>query len=162
MAMTAVRGDAARKFRSSPAWKSLRARVVARARSVNAPCPTCSAAIIWDAPRWHPLGPSVDHLQPLKTLDLSTAEGRRAALDPANLRVLHVRCNSLKENWSRRRVNGSAAVPATGSAMVPVCNGRSCACAGLGSEPSDDCPFGGPPRWVPFTLGSNGWVQNAA
>jgi hypothetical protein len=132
--------------------------VVARARSVNAPCPTCGAAIIWDAPRWHPLGPSVDHLQPLKSLDLSTAEGRRAALDPANLRVLHVRCNSLKENRSRRHVNGSTAVSATRTAIVPVCNGRACACVGMGTEPADDCPIGGPPEWVVLTFGPNGWV----
>jgi hypothetical protein len=68
-----------------------------------------------------------------------------------------------REYGSRMRVtwrNGDSA-EAPPAAIVPVCVGRACSCISLGGEPADDCPKG-PPRWVTFNFGPNGWVPNAA
>lgn len=80
----------AAQFRSSPAWKRARARAIRGAVR----CELCGGMLVPGAmprTRW---SATVDHVVPLARLDLSTAEGRKAALDPENLRVAHYGCNS--------------------------------------------------------------------
>jgi hypothetical protein len=96
--------DAARLFRSSTAWKRVRLRVFAAAKRGKDPCAICGGALDWDAPRYHRNRPAVDHITPLRTIDLTTPEGRRLALDPTQLRIAHAGCNSARENASRARL----------------------------------------------------------
>jgi hypothetical protein len=88
------------QLRSSRAWKTVRARVLRHATG----CEICGRpfmAGVKPRTRW---APSVDHVRPLHEIDLSTAEGRRMALDPSLLRAVHLGCNS------RRGVIRAAAV----------------------------------------------------
>jgi 5-methylcytosine-specific restriction endonuclease McrA len=79
-----------RQFRSTIAWQNARARVVKYATH----CGLCGLPLVPDAPprtRW---STSVDHRTPLHALNLSTAEGRALAVNPANLVAAHYGCNS--------------------------------------------------------------------
>ena len=87
----------AAQFRSSPAWKRARARAIPGAVR----CELCGGMLVPGAmprTRW---STTVDHVVPLARLDLSTAEGRTAALDPENLRVAHCGCNSRRSAGHR-------------------------------------------------------------
>jgi 5-methylcytosine-specific restriction endonuclease McrA len=137
--VTKMSDDAqARRFRGSQAWKDARARVVAAANKDGAPCAICGRPIMWHLPKLHPLSATVDHIQPLKTIDLATAEGRRLAVDPTLLRIAHRGCNSAVENRSRGRNAPVVARPAPRTAVVPVCDGRACACEWIGGD-RDQC-----------------------
>lgn len=80
----------AAQFRGSAAWK--RARRIASLRATV--CAICGGAFRRDLGHLHPLAPSVDHVSELATLDLDTVVGREAAVDQANLRVVHFGCNA--------------------------------------------------------------------
>jgi 5-methylcytosine-specific restriction endonuclease McrA len=160
--------DPARQFRGTSAWKRARAAVMAKARRDGSPCALCGEPIAWNAPRLHPLGPTVDHRRPLKTIDLSTAAGRELAVDRTLLQIAHRRCNSARENNSRgrARVVVSPQPPAADaeldSRVLPVCNGRACTCAWMGDGvPRTDCPTG-PPAMVLYERTANGWVAARA
>ena len=88
----------AERFRGTAAWK--RARKLALKGATH--CALCNQELRFDVGPRHPLAPSVDHVTPLATLDLSTAAGRAVAVDQALLRVAHLGCNA-------RRGAGSAA-----------------------------------------------------
>ena len=78
-------------------WKRLRAQLIARAST----CAICGRWLDKDAPprtRWRP---TVDHIVPL-------ARGGDP-YDPGNLRVVHNRCNVIRENTSRR--GGQSGLP---------------------------------------------------
>jgi hypothetical protein len=85
--MPSRRGDP----RTSGEWKRLRARLVELAVS----CAACGAPLVKDGPARGALSPSVDHV-------VSLSRGG-APYDVGNLRVVHARCNTAKENRSRRR-----------------------------------------------------------
>jgi hypothetical protein len=56
----------------------------------------------WDAPARSPLSPSVDHIFSVKRMrSLDPDTRRELLLDPANLRPVHLRCNS-KRGAGRR------------------------------------------------------------
>lgn len=78
------------QFRSTAAWQKARARAL-RGASV---CHICGGLLRRDLDPRHPQSPSVDHVRPLATLDLSTHADRMIALDPSNLRPCHLGCNS--------------------------------------------------------------------
>lgn len=102
----------AAQFRSSPAWKRARARAIRGAVR----CELCGGMLVPGAmprTRW---SATVDHVVPLSRLALDTAEGRRAAIDPGNLRVAHYGCNS-RRGAGRRR--GPAARDWTGPSRMP-------------------------------------------
>lgn len=52
-------------------------------------CKAPSRVIRFDMPRWHPLGPSMDHILP---------RSLGGTWDPANLRPAHYGCNSSRQN----------------------------------------------------------------
>jgi 5-methylcytosine-specific restriction endonuclease McrA len=88
----------AKTFRSSYSWKQACKRVL-QGSSV---CALCGLAIDRDArprTRW---APSIDHVWPLRYIDLNTPDGIRLALDPSNLRLSHVGCNARRSNKARR------------------------------------------------------------
>jgi len=87
-----------KRFRSTAAWQ--RARALALRGATH--CALCGGALRFDVRPRHSLAPSVDHVRPLATLDLNSAEGRAVALDQALLRPCHVGCNSTRANVSRR------------------------------------------------------------
>ena len=101
------------QFRGSYLWKRARARA-SRGAGVCAICGGPFPDGVRPRSRW---AKSVDHVLPLAALNLSTAEGRRMATDPANLRVAHYGCNS------RRGAGGRVAVPVrvdAGAWLQPV------------------------------------------
>jgi hypothetical protein len=61
-----------------------------------------TTAIDSDADPRSRLAPSVDHIRPLVALDLQGAAGRRAAIDPDNLRGAHVCCNASRREGRRQ------------------------------------------------------------
>lgn len=80
------RAVAARQARKTRAWQRARAHVVA----TQTVCWICGRPVDKTLPGRHPLGPSADHVHPL---------GRGGPLlDPANLRLAHLRCNSSKKD----------------------------------------------------------------
>jgi len=86
----------AAQFRGSSNWKRARAAAIFRVRSgprSKQVCALCSRALRFDAGPRDLARPTVDHIRELDSLDLSTAEGRRAAVDPSNLRIVCVSCN---------------------------------------------------------------------
>ena len=77
--------------RWSAEWKTLRRRLVAAATV----CAVCGGLLDKHGParsRWRP---SVDHIYPVRTHP-------HLAFEPSNLRVVHVGCNTRRENTSRR------------------------------------------------------------
>jgi 5-methylcytosine-specific restriction endonuclease McrA len=67
-------------------------------------CAICGRPLDPEAPARSRWASSVDHIAPLKAMrGLDAAEQRQLALDPANLRAVHVGCNTRRENVSRRR-----------------------------------------------------------
>ena len=89
----------AKSFRSSAAWQRARARVLRGARV----CSICGGALRFDVHPRHRLAPSVDHVRPLRQINLNTAEGRALAVDPAWLRATHLGCNAARGAGGRRR-----------------------------------------------------------
>lgn len=88
------------EFRNLHCWKLARNAVLKYASH----CAICGYELRFDAPPRSKWAPSVDHVTPLSRLPLDTAGGRAAALDPDNLRAVHVGCNGRRGNGARRRV----------------------------------------------------------
>ena len=76
--------------RKSRAWQRLRAQVIAESNGI---CGYCRRPVDRSLSGRHPDGPSVDHI-------VALVDGGML-LERANLMLVHVRCNSAKEN--RRR-----------------------------------------------------------
>jgi 5-methylcytosine-specific restriction endonuclease McrA len=77
--------------RNGAAWRRARAIVLANATT----CEICGGALDFEAPPRSRWAPSVDHIVPLVTVAGAAADEQRAvALDPSNLRAVHLGCNS--------------------------------------------------------------------
>ncbi len=93
--------------RDGPAWRRVRAQVLARERV----CWICSEPIDFDAPPRSPRSPSVDHVIPLNAMrHLDPGSQRQLALDPANLHAAHYGHNAgRRERKPKVQVTGSRA-----------------------------------------------------
>ena len=89
----------ATQFRGSAAWKRARVRALRGATC----CEICGGAFPPGVRPRSRLAPSVDHVVELARLDLGSSAGRAMAVDPANLRVVHIGCNSRRGQWLGRR-----------------------------------------------------------
>lgn len=78
------------KGRGGRPWVRRSAALRARAKAQNVPCSACGLPIDWSAEPRSRWSFSVDHVVPL------SHDG--APLDPTNLAVMHVGCNSRKGN----------------------------------------------------------------
>jgi 5-methylcytosine-specific restriction endonuclease McrA len=77
--------------RAGYAWEQVRKLVLANASH----CAVCGRPLNADAPPRSRWSSSIDHILPLKAMRaLDGATQRRLALDPANLRAVHLTCNS--------------------------------------------------------------------
>jgi 5-methylcytosine-specific restriction endonuclease McrA len=91
------------EFRSTAAWKRARAAIMKRSFS----CGICGGPLCPNAPPRSRWSTSVDHRIPLSDIDLSSAEGRALATNPAFLVAAHTGCNSrrgAKAAAAKRRV----------------------------------------------------------
>jgi 5-methylcytosine-specific restriction endonuclease McrA len=88
------------------AYRVQRERVLAGARL----CAICGGPLDRDAPPRSRWAPSVDHVLPVsRTVGLPELVRRQLALDPGNLRPVHVGCNSKRGNRRQRRSHTSRA-----------------------------------------------------
>ena len=81
----------ARMARKTRAWQQARAKVIA----TQTHCGICGQPVDKTLSGRHPLGPTADHRTPL------TRGG--SLLDPTNLQLAHLRCNSAKKNRPSRK-----------------------------------------------------------
>ncbi|WP_228542423.1 HNH endonuclease [Nocardia sp. XZ_19_369] len=73
--------------RQTHRWRA----IVADLRARKLPCWRCGQAIAYEAPRFAPEGFEADHFYPVSTHP-------QLALDPANARASHMRCNRSRGN----------------------------------------------------------------
>jgi len=85
--MASPQAIAARRARKTRAWQTARAECIRRSNGI---CSICHKPVDLNLPGTHPRGPTVDHRHPL-------SHGG-ALLDPTNLRLAHLRCNSAKKD----------------------------------------------------------------
>lgn len=86
--------------RNGRPWRRLRQTIIDTSDGI---CAWCHQPVNRQLPGTHPDGPTVDHTWEI------TDGGPRT--DPANLRLMHRRCNEAKERERRRRPPGNTSRP---------------------------------------------------
>jgi 5-methylcytosine-specific restriction endonuclease McrA len=83
------------KGRTGRPWQRIRQHVIDTSDGI---CAWCHRPVDRTLPGTHPWGPTADHI-----IELDRGGPER---DPANLQLMHRRCNNAKEAARRRRGNG--------------------------------------------------------